>query len=109
MCRRVDLVVELESAGPEEHLVLLDPCGIQIVARRIDIMHKVLGVLRPYLVTVLVSLGFLESVVLQGNHHLLLREVDLAQLQGGVLVLHGVGLLIVDAAVELEREVVLAL
>ena len=112
--RSLEMGCRVQLAGVSEKPLLEEGLGIDRMRRVIEMGQRVLSVpelaeaLGLDLVPELGPFGFLESVVLQRDYHLLRPEGDLLQLQGSIPVADFVGLLIVDAAEQLECQVVLA-
>ena len=95
----VQLPVLGQDAVAHQLVELLLARGLRDAPQRILLLLELDDVHALDLVAVFGGVGLLEGVILQGDEQLLLREIDLLELQGGVPEAHRVGLLVVHPVV----------
>ena len=108
MGRGVQLAGISEQPFLEEGLSVHNARGVIEMREGVLAVVELAEALGFHLIPELGPFGFLERVVLQRDNHLLRAESDLLQLKRGIPVAHLVCLLVVDAAEQLECQVVLA-
>ena len=105
----IQLVLHCQRIVLCDHAVIARMGLVVELAQRIAFVRQLVRVHTLDLVAETAGIRLLESVIAERNNQFLPREIHVLELQRGVAVLFGVGLLIVGAVVKGEGEIILVL